>query len=1013
MCVYGVLFCTSVDGLDRDRKITQFHHTTWTAKEGAPEQIRTIAQTTDGYLWLGTETGLYRFDGAQFDSYVPRSGGDFPSKNIFSLLATPDGGLWIGYYYGGASFLKDGNLTNYGEPEGLPPGRILSFAKDDEGTIWVAAAGGLARLEVSHRWQQVGTEWNYPWKFAQTVFVDKAGTLWVAAKDTLMFLPKGTRSFQSTGEKIGQVLKITQSPDGGALWLAETTRAVRQMPLPGIEQQSIGPEIYVGSVAILFDRDGALWITSIGDGLRRLPYTDRFSGQKIAQFSTDAEIFAEKDGLSGNYIYTVFEDKEGNIWIGTANGLDRFRASPLIPIRFPSGYQDFGLAAGDNGEIWTGSSNQAANRIRGNTPPQVELTTAVSFIFRDEDGAIWMGAGNVIYRWYGGKFSRFAMPTDLNVLGISTIFKDRGGILWVYTDQEGAFQFKDGIWSRYERQAELPKSSPITGAIDSFDRKWFGYAAGKLTVIDGTNIRTFSQDNGLSVGDVKVIQERGGHLWVGGTLGVAVFEEDRFRMMMTEREESFSGVSGMVAARDGSLWLNSSRGVIHIPAEEVRLFLERPDYRVGYRVFDFLDGLPGAAQQNRPFPTAVEGSDGRLWFSATKGVAWIDPQQISRNTLPPPVLIRSVGADDKLYEPSPSLELPEGTMRLQINFTALSLSVPERVRFRFRLEGVDNEWQDPGNKRETTYTNLGPGNYRFRVIASNNDGVWNEEGAVLDFSIAPMFYQTLRFRVLIFFLTVLMTAFILYLLYRWRVRLVTERLNVGFEERLAERTRIAHELHDTLLQGFFGAAMRLQAVSNLLPSKSEKAKENLDNVLDQIDVVLEDGRRAIWDMNSSDAAEKDLGQAFTLVGEDLNKSYPANFSLTIEGQNRPLHPLVRDQIYRIGREALINAFRHSQATNIELEIEYAPKHLRLAVRDNGCGIQTDVLSAGREGHLGLSGMRKYAEKIGAELKIWSRAESGTEVVLIVPQKIAFEKKSSDGLLSRMSRFSSRKPRRTG
>ncbi|HEY8562539.1 MAG TPA: triple tyrosine motif-containing protein [Pyrinomonadaceae bacterium] len=406
-----------------------------------------------------------------------------------------------------------------------------------------------------------------------------------------------------------------------------------------------------------------------------------------------------------------------------------------------------------------------------------------------------------------------------------------------------------------------------------------------------------------------------------------------------------------------------------------------------------------------PYPTAIEGTDGRIWFSTSRGIVWIDPRHIFKNPAPPPVLIRSLVADEQTYDPSPSLQLPKGTTRLRIEFTALSLSIPERVRFRYRLEGVDDGWRDSADlKRDADYTNLGPGNYRFRVIASNNDGVWNEEGATLEFSIAPMFYQTLWFRSLVFFLSLLLTAFILYLLYRWRVRLVTERLNLGFEERLAERTRIAHELHDTLLQGFFGASMRLQAVSNLLPSKTEKAKENLDDVLDQIDVVLAEGRRAIWDINSSDAAEKDLGQAFTLVGEDLSKTYPANFSLTIEGESRPLQPLVRDQIYRIGREALINAFRHSQATKIELEIEYAPKHLRLVIRDNGCGIQPDVLSAGREGHLGLPGMRNYAEKIEAELKIWSRGESGTEVELIVRQKIAYVKKSSGGLAGRLSRF---------
>lgn len=1008
-CVYGIILCASANGLDRDRTITEFHHTAWTAKEGAPEQIIAIAQTNDGYLWLGTLTGLYRFDGVQFEHYMPRTDGDFPSKGIFSLLATPDGGLWICYRNSGVAFLKDGKLTNYGEPEGLPPGRINRLARDVEGTIW-AAGNGLARFDGS-RWESVGAEWSYPGKIAQTVFVDKKGTLWVATENAIVFLPKGSRSFQPTGEKIEQVPQITQSPEG-AIWLAETTRGVRQLQLPEIDPKLLGPEIKVGSMAVLFDRNGALWATSMGDGIRRVPYTDRFPGQKIAQLSTDAEIFTEKNELSANFVMSIFEDREGNIWVGTNNGLDRFRESAFVPVQLPPEEQRFGLAAGADGEVWISSQNLWLMRRHESAPTKFTLNElATQRILTDSKGTLWLAGAKFIWGLREGR-SVITLPginEDTNKPSDPLeFFVDRNDMLWAYYRLEGLCLLKDGVWERYDKQSLLPKSTPIVGIVDSLNRKWLGYPRNVLTVIDGERIRNFSGDDGLQAGDIRAIYERAGRVWIAGTLGVAVFAEDRFRMIAGEEAEAFRNVTGIVENRDGSLWLNGSLGIIHIPADEVRSFLENPAHKVTYRVFDLLDGLPGKAQQMRPFPSAIEGANGRLWFSTTKGIAWIDPQRIPRNNAPPPVSIRSLSANEKSYDPLPSLELPEGTTRLQINFTALSLSIPERVRFQFRLEGVDNEWRDPGAERKTNYTNLGPGNYRFRVIAGNNDGVWNEEGATLDFSIAPMYYQTLRFRVLIFFLTLLLTAFILYLLYRWRVRLVTERLNLGFEERLAERTRIAHELHDTLLQGFFGASMRLQAVSNLLPAKPGEAKENLDNVLDQVDVVLEDGRRAIWDINSSDAAEKELGQAFTLVAEDLNKSYPADFCLTIEGQNRPLHPLVRDQIYRIGREALINAFRHSQAAKIELEIEYAPKHLRLVVRDNGCGIQPDVLSAGREGHLGLSGMRQYAEKIGAELKIWSRAESGTEVELIVPQKIAYMKKSSGGLLGRLSRFYRRK-----
>ena len=260
VCVCGFLMSVLVCGLDRDRPITQFYHTSWTVKEGAPSQINALAQTNDGYLWLGTATGLYRFDGVLFEHYMPLSGGAFPSKNIYSLFASPEGGLWIGFRYGGVSFLNHGQLTNYSESEGLPPGRVQSFANNNDGTIWMAAAGGLARFDGA-RWQQIGMEWNYPGKVAQAVFVDRAGTLWVATEETVVFLPKGANSFQSTGAQIIQVMQITQSSDD-VIWMAETTRSVHPLILPGTNPRSVGPEIHVGSAGFTFDGEGALWATA-------------------------------------------------------------------------------------------------------------------------------------------------------------------------------------------------------------------------------------------------------------------------------------------------------------------------------------------------------------------------------------------------------------------------------------------------------------------------------------------------------------------------------------------------------------------------------------------------------------------------------------------------------------------------------------------------------------------------------------------------------------------------------
>ncbi|HEY8562540.1 MAG TPA: two-component regulator propeller domain-containing protein [Pyrinomonadaceae bacterium] len=552
--VFGALFCASAAGLDRDRTITELHHTAWTDVQGAPGHITAIGQTSDGYLWLGTLTGLFRFDGIRFERFVPRPGSNFISNGIYSLLATPDGGLWIGYVFGGVSFLKDGILTNYGVPEGLPAGRVRNFARDAEGNIWAAIDGGLARLE-GERWHQIGAEWNFPHPSSHSVFVDKEGTLWVATQDTVVFLPRGARSFQNTTEQNGMVPMMARSPDG-SMWMAEVGKAVRQMKLPGIDLRSIGPEVRVGSKALLFDREGALWITTIGDGMRRVPYTDRLRGQSIAQFGNEAEIFTEKEGLSGNYIYTIFEDREGNIWIGTANGLDRFRESDIVPVRLPPGDMHFGLAANEGGEVWAVSMTREIFKIRGSTPTHLEIGRN-GVPFKDEEGTLWVGGGlggQEIFRLQGDKAQDIKkLNLNLPYFNINAFFKDRLGVFWVSVTQGGIFRLKDDVWEPYDRQPELPKSTLIVATVDSLNRKWFGYSGNALTVIDGDNIRTFSPEDGLRVGDVMVIRERNGHVWVGGSLGVAILEGDRFRMLSSEGSQSFNGVSGIVETSDGAL----------------------------------------------------------------------------------------------------------------------------------------------------------------------------------------------------------------------------------------------------------------------------------------------------------------------------------------------------------------------------------------------------------------------------------------------------------------------------
>jgi signal transduction histidine kinase len=473
---------------------------------------------------------------------------------------------------------------------------------------------------------------------------------------------------------------------------------------------------------------------------------------------------------------------------------------------------------------------------------------------------------------------------------------------------------------------------------------------------------------------------------VGGDLGFARFDGRRFTPIVDAAGDSFTGVSGIIATRGGDLWLNGNVGITHFSRSEVERVSRDPSHRVQAETLDYLDGVPGTAQQLRPLPSAMETTDGRLWFSTTGGLVLIDAARIVRNALPPPVTVWSIRSEGIRYPAmTADLQLPIHTTTLQIDYTAGSLTVPERVGFRYQLEGSDPDWQDAGNRREAFYTNLAPGRYTFRVIASNNDGVWNTSGASLHFTIRPAFYQTTWFHVL----CILMCLALLAALYRVRMQQVTAHVRARLEERLAERERIARELHDTLLQGVHGLILRFQAATDRIPGR-EPARALMERALERADELLDESRARIKDLRVSTVGVIELSHALVAIGEQLALTHPARFRANTEGTPRDLHPIVREEALLLGREALVNAFRHANASQIEVDVLYSETALRIRVRDNGGGIDPSVLhEGGRVGHWGLLGMRERATKLSAHLDIWSTQGAGTEIDLRVPAAVAY------------------------
>src|SRR5260221_899169 len=396
------------------------------------------------------------------------------------------------------------------------------------------------------------------------------------------------------------------------------------------------------------------------------------------------------------------------------------------------------------------------------------------------------------------------------------------------------------------------------------------------------------------------------------------------------------------------------------------------------------------AKSAKPTPQRTKARDGKLWFITSDGVTMVDPKNLGTNTLPPPVHVEQVVADRKVYEPSGQLALPPRVRDLTIDYTALSLVAPEKMLFRYKLEGRDGDWQDAGNRRQAFYTDLPPRNYRFRVVACNNSGVWNETGAFLDFSVAPAYYQTIWFR------SLCVAAFLalLWVLYQLRLRQLAREFNAGLEARVGERTRIARELHDSLLQGFQGLMFRLQAVRDLLPGRANEAMQALDIALERGDKAIAEGRDTVSDLREPIMGDSDIAQALTALGEELalqsgNGLLPC-VRVLLEGKQRELNPMLRDEIYRSAGEALRTAFRHARAQKIEAEITYRDSEFLLHVRDDGGGIDPAFANQGsRAGHWGLPGMRERAKSFGGKLDVWSEHGAGTEIELRVPGAIAY------------------------
>jgi signal transduction histidine kinase/ligand-binding sensor domain-containing protein len=991
--------------------ISQYAHKPWTINDGFFKgYVQGMAQTPDGYLWLGTESGLLRFDGVRTVDWEPPPGEQLPSNDIRSLRVSRDGALWIATFKGLARW-KAGRLTHYGELAGHSVGRIF---EDHEGTIWASGANPLKLCAIQKTSIQC-YEGDGPFGSGVTVLYEYQGFLWLGAVNGLWRWKPAALKHYGMSIPLANISDMIEG-DNGALWMLGTG-GIRQLVGEKLLPYPLAAGGQWNGSRWLRDREGGLWIGTQGQGLLHLH-----------QGRTDK--FTAADGLSSDFVLSLCEDREGSVWVATTGGLDRFQDLAVPTISFKQGLSganvNSALAAAD-GSIWLGTNDgldrwnngritvfrtpaaqPAPTRglVVGQHPMVHEIyddglpDNLIEALAQDSRGRIWVATPRGI-AWFEDE--RFVRVNSTPRRVVYSITEDTAGSLWWTDMTEGLFHFGGGqlhgglLWDKLGLH-----ESPIAMALDRTQGGlWFGFSQGGVAHYKDGQIRSsYSAANGLGTGRVSNVRlDRDAVLWAATAGGLSRLQSrgDAVRITTLNSKSGLPCDSVHWTMEDdvNSVWVFTECGLVRIAQGELDAWSRDPKRVIHSTLFDASSGIRGRSVVYGFNPHVSKAPDGKLWFATFDGVAVIDPRHLPTNQLLPPVQIEQITADRKTwwnnrYGQAPSsLRLPPLTRDLVIDYTALSFVATEKVRFRFKLEGHDRDWTDAANRRQAFYNDLPPRNYRFRVQACNNSGVWNEAGAFVDFSIAPTLLQTLWFQALC------LAAFLalLALLYQWRMRYLAYQYEIRTEARVDERIRIARDLHDTLLQSFQGLLLKFHSVTYDLPGRPDAAQKTLESAIEQARQAITEGRDAIQGLRSC-AITSDLAQAVTVLGEELNihhnGDHPPEFRVQVEGLPRDLAPLLQDDVYRIAGEALRNAFRHAHARRIEVEIRYDQRQFRLRIRDDGKGIDPKFLTVGgRTGHFGLPGMQERAKLLGGKLTVWSELDSGTEIELIVPASIAY------------------------
>jgi ligand-binding sensor domain-containing protein/signal transduction histidine kinase len=958
--------------LNPGRPMSQYVHNIWQTDDGLPQNyVVAIVQTHDGYIWLATQEGLVRFDGIKFTVYDKRNTHEIKDNNIQALYEDRRGTLWFGTEGGGLTGLREGKFFSYSTKDGLPSDIVDAIFEDHNGDLWIGTAAGLGKLKDG-KFSTLTVKDGLASDTIIALYEDREGNLWIGTDGAGLGQYKDGRinTFTTKEGLANDLVRAICEDAEGNLWIG-TRDGLSKFKAGNFTTYSTKQGLASNSVLAVFpDKDGSLWIGTDG-GLNRF---------RDAQFTS----YAKRDGLSDDSVGAICEDKEGDLWIGTyGGGLNRLKDA-----RFTSYTTSFGLSDNDvrsiledrEGAMWI-ATRGGLNRIKDNklvayTIKQGLGNNSVLSLYEAKDGTLWVGTRSGLNRMDHGKFITYTTAQGLSDDTVLSMVEDGERRLWIGTSA-GLSSLKDGKFTTYRAGEGLTNDSVWSLLADRKGALWIGTDGGGLNLLADGKFSSYTTKDGLANDVVLCIYEDAeGTLWIGTSGGLNRLREGKLAAF-TAKDGLFDDVIFQILEdNNGNLWMSSNKGIFRVDKKQLDDFTEGTAGAILSISYGTADGMKSRECNGGFQPAGWKSKDGKLWFPTIKGVAVIDPSNIKLNERPPPVVIEAVLVDNELMDNRAPASLSPGKQKFEFHFTGLSFLAPEKVRFKYKLEGFDKDWVEAGTRRDASYTNLRPGNYRFRVVACNNDMVWNEAGALFEFYLKPHFYQTFSF----YALCAAFLGLAAWGLYRLRLRQIQSR----FSAVLRERTRMAREIHDTLAQTFVGIGLQLKAVSGQLSDSPKSAQQHLDLAQKMIRSSLAEARRSIWDLRPEALERGDLSAAFRDIARQITAGSSIDVEVETRGDSRALPPLVESNLLRIGQEALTNAIKHADPRKISVELIYREADLRLKVSDDGCGFDSGIPISASSGHFGLVGIRERADQIGGNLRLSSSPRRGTEIEVTVP-----------------------------